>query len=53
MPPTPKLVVWMFYRTDGDSGYYGIKLFQTEAAARAYLAANHDGYSNIEEVEVR
>lgn len=44
--------VWMFYRTDGDSGYYAIKLFTTKQKAEAYLASRQDGYSRIEEMVV-
>jgi hypothetical protein len=48
------MTVWMFYRTDGDSGYYAIKLFYTKAQAEAWLhlRENNDGYGNISEIEV-
>ena len=46
--------VWMYYETDGDSGYYGIVLFTTKAAADRHHALQRDkAYGKVKEVEVK
>jgi hypothetical protein len=50
---TPKaLTVWMYYETDGDSGYYGIKLFATKQKADAYATQKGDAYRNVASIKV-
>jgi len=44
--------VWMYYETDGDSGFYSIKLFSTEKKAREYAKKKNDSYGNIGELTV-
>lgn len=46
------MTVWMYYTTDGDSGYYSIKLFATQAAAEKYSKKLNNAYGNITEVAV-
>lgn len=46
------MMVWMYYTTDGDSGYYRVKLFSSKRKAEAYLAAHQHGYSHVDAVEV-
>ncbi len=48
------MTLWMFFRTDGDSGYYAIKLFRSKEKAQEWLRKkeNNDGYGNITEIEV-
>lgn len=42
----------MYYETDGDSGYYHIKLFSSETLAEAYKRWKDDSYGGIAQVEV-
>jgi len=45
--------VWMYLETDGDSGYYAVRLFTTKAKAEAYKASRTDSeraYAQIKEV---
>ena len=44
--------MWMYYETDGDSGFYGIELFSTELYANKYKEHKHDPYGAIVEIEV-
>jgi hypothetical protein len=45
--------VWMYYETDGDSGYYSIVLFTTKAAADRHHAQQRDkAYGKVKQVEV-
>jgi|GraSoiStandDraft_4_1057263.scaffolds.fasta_scaffold00110_55 hypothetical protein len=46
------MTVWMYFHTDGDSGYYAIKLFTTRAKAEAWSKANPDAYARITEIKV-
>lgn len=39
--------IWMYYQTDGDSGYYHIRLFSTVDKALAYQKKKHNAYSDI------
>ncbi len=45
-------IVWMYYTTDGDSGYYRIKLFSSKAKAEAHAKQQNSGYGNVEAVYV-
>jgi hypothetical protein len=48
------MTVWMYYLTDGDSGYYRIKLFKTKEAAKNFLnGKGKDAYARITEIEVQ
>jgi tRNA(Ile2) C34 agmatinyltransferase TiaS len=44
--------IWMYYTTDGDSGYYNIKLFSVESLAIYHKEVEGNSYGRIEEVEV-
>jgi hypothetical protein len=44
--------VWMYYRTDGDSGYYAIKLFRLKTSAEAWAKVERSAYGKVAEVEV-
>jgi len=45
--------IWMYYETDGDSGYYGVRLFATEATAQRYREKQRgNAYGNIKSMEV-
>lgn len=46
------MIIWMLYDTDGDGGYYNIRLFHTQAAAEAYRKAKGTSYSSIKKIEV-
>ena len=46
------MTIWMYYVTDGDSGYYGIRLFKTKAAAEAYKRQRNDAYGLVKEMKV-
>lgn len=46
------MTVWMYYETDGDAGYYRIKLFKTEQLAEQYKKRKHDAYGGIKRIEV-
>lgn len=41
--------VWMYFHTDGDSGYYAIQLFSTKAKAEAWKRKDNDAYGGIQE----
>ena len=45
--------VWMYYETDGDSGYYNIELFITRAMANMHKKMKHSAYGKVEEIEVK
>jgi len=46
--------IWMYYETDGDSGYYGVRLFATEATAQRYREKQRgNAYGHIKSMEVR
>jgi hypothetical protein len=51
--------VWMYYETDGDSGYYAIRLFSSRKAAERYRKQLEQdtpveaAYGHIKPVEVR
>lgn len=49
------MIVWMYYETDGDSGYYGVRLFASETAAQRYREKQRDGqsYGRIKSVKVQ
>jgi hypothetical protein len=46
------LKVWMYYQSDGDSGYYNIKLFYTKEQAEAYKSKTRNAYGQIIATEV-
>ena len=50
--PGDTMTIWMYYATDGDSGYYGIRLFKTKAAAEAYKRERNDAYGLVKEMKV-
>ena len=45
--------VWLYYETDGDSGYYHLQVFASEQKARAYQKSKNSAYGNVREVGVR
>lgn len=45
-------IVWMYYETDGDSGYYRIKLFSTEKKAEAYKKKINSAYGAVTSVMI-
>ena len=47
------MTVWMYYETDGDSGYYSIQLFSTEAKAEAYRKRKQSAYGGVEQIVVQ
>ena len=42
----------MYYETDGDAGYYHVKLFCYKEQAQAYQKKRGDSYGRVSEVEV-
>jgi hypothetical protein len=46
------MTIWMYFETDGDAGYYGIRLFSTKEKAEAYRRKKHDAYGGVEEITV-
>lgn len=42
----------MYYHTDGDSGYYAIKLFSSLEKALAWKKKDNSAYGGIDEIEV-
>jgi ssDNA-binding Zn-finger/Zn-ribbon topoisomerase 1 len=44
--------MFMYYETDGDSGYYNIKLFTSRLEAEKYHKAKGDAYGHTTEIEV-
>lgn len=44
--------VWMYYQTDGDSGFYAIKLFSTKQKADDFYKKNGSAYGAISEIVV-
>lgn len=47
------MVVWMYYETDGDAGYYRIALFSTKEKAAVYQKRHGtNGYSHVDRILV-
>ena len=46
------MMIWMYFRTDGDCGYYAIRLFYKKKDAIAYMKSERSAYGNIEEIEI-
>jgi hypothetical protein len=46
------MTIWMYYETDGDSGYFNIKLFTNQNAAMRWKALKYSGYGKVESIEV-
>lgn len=46
------MIVWMYYETDGDAGYYRITLFSTNAKAIAYQKLLNNAYGHIDPINV-
>jgi len=46
------MILFMYYETDGDSGYYGIKLFSTMDKALAYKKFKNNAYGRVTDVGV-
>jgi hypothetical protein len=47
--------VWMYFETDGDAGYYIIRLFTTQEKAEAYKQSRPEverAYGKVQEVLV-
>lgn len=44
--------MWVYYETDGDSGWYAVKLFSTQTFALQYKTEKDNAYGNITEVQV-
>ena len=44
--------MWIYYETDGDAGWYSVRLFKHEAKAREYKEKLHDAYGHVEEITV-
>ena len=44
--------IWMYFETDGDSGYYHIKLFSTKEKAEVYKLEEDNAYGRIGEVTI-
>jgi hypothetical protein len=42
----------MYYETDGDSGFYAIKLFTSEKKAETYKLDKNSAYGVIKKVEI-
>ncbi len=42
----------MYYETDGDSGYYAIELFATEAGAVNWKRQQKSAYGRIKRVKI-
>ncbi len=45
-------VAWMYATTDGDSGYYGIMLFDSEQKARLYAKRHGSAYGCVERMVI-
>lgn len=41
------MTVWMYYETDGDSGYYRIRLFSTQEKAEDWRRKRNDAYGRV------
>lgn len=44
--------VWMYYETDGDAGYYHIRLFSSKTRADAYKKQVSSAYGEVDEIAV-
>lgn len=42
----------MYYETDGDSGYYAIRLFSTKWKAEKYRDKLDDAYGRVKSIEI-
>ena len=39
--------VWVYYETDGDSGWYRVKVFSTMEKAEAYKRKRDSAYGHV------
>ena len=46
------MTLWMYYETDGDSGYYAIKLFRTQSEAEKWKARQKSAYGRTKQAIV-
>jgi hypothetical protein len=46
------MIVWMYYETDGDSGYYRIRLFDTEEKAKTFQKEHGTAYGHVKHMMV-
>jgi len=44
--------LWIYYETDGDAGWYGVKLFRSKAIAEAYLVQKSSAYGHLDIINV-
>lgn len=44
--------MWIYYETDGDSGWYSVKLFSSQQFAMQYKNDKGDAYGCVEEIPV-
>jgi hypothetical protein len=44
--------LWIYYETDGDSGWYGVKLFASKAIAEAYQIQKNTAYGHLDTINV-
>lgn len=47
------MTVWVYYETDGDAGWYDIKLFQRRVDAESYKKLENSAYGKVEELPVQ
>lgn len=41
------MTIWVYYETDGDSGWHSIKLFRTYEQAESYYKLKHNAYGHV------
>lgn len=44
--------MWIYYETDGDAGWYNVRLFSTEHLANQYRLHRQSAYAHVAEIEV-
>ena len=48
-----KIKLWIAYSTDGDSGWYKVRIFTTREEAEKYKKEKlQEGYGRVDEIEV-
>lgn len=47
------MTLWIYYETDGDSGWYRVKLFHTKISADNYRKFADSAYGKVEQIDVQ
>ena len=47
-----QMILWAYFQTDGDAGWYHVRLFKTKDAAERYRSLQNSAYGRVEQIMV-